>query len=745
MKRVRRIKVKPRLEKWRINFILFILILIFVCLSFVVTYIKKVHGEEYESAAKLQQVDDGRIIPPNRGSIVDRDKQAIAVSTTVFNVALDPLVLVKYEKEEQERTFTVLSEKLGVDYNEIKSYLTLETHWKYIAKKIDRTLKEEIEAEKLKGVVFEKDTKRKYTFGTLAAQVVGFIRGDSLWGLESQYNEYMEGSPGRSFKSYNSNGEVVTQEIFAKDGSTIVTTIDSVLQQYAEEAVTEAQKAYTPEMAAAMIMNPNTGEVYAMAASNMFDANNPAEPLALSDPQFTSVWEAYTEDERYEYLNNTWKNFNIASTYEPGSIFKPITVAAALEENIIAKDEGFFCPGNKTVYDRSINCHLRTGHGNISLKDSLAQSCNVAMMDIAAKMGVNLFYKYQKDFGFGERTGIDLPGEVSASSASGLMFEEDEIGPVELATMSFGQSFNCTTVQALTALSAIINGGNLMKPYVVSQVIDTDGNIIKENKPEVVRKVISQDTSDTVRTFLRETMITGTGKKANVDLKAYSIGGKTGTAQQGKREDELYTLSFMSYFPVENPQYILLCIIHRPHPYVDGITSPAPMMNGLLKKIIKYKNIEPSYTEENAVNSSSESESTVILGNYIGGNLPEAIDDIEKKNLLYEVVGSGNTITNQTPKENTEVKEGSSILLYVEKGENDAGTTIVPNVIGMPYTEAVTVLIDAGFVPLSNDSEEGYVVSQSPKGGISVKPNTEINIKVEKLSNENNNNENKQE
>ena len=228
----------------------------------------------------------------------------------------------------------------------------------------------------------------------------------------------------------------------------------------------------------------------------------------------------------------------------------------------------FYCGGNKQVADRKINCNVRSGHGTLTVEEVLAYSCNVGMMDIAEKMGVSLFYKYQRDFGFGALTGVDLPGEVSASS---LMYSEERIKSTELATMSFGQSFNTTALQAIDAMAAVINGGNLMRPYIVSQVVDKDGNVVKETKPEVIRKVISQETSDIVRKDLITTVEIGTGKKAKIQ--GYTIGGKTGTAQQGVRAEDKYTVSFIGFLPADNPQYIAITLIHKPETYADGVTD----------------------------------------------------------------------------------------------------------------------------------------------------------------------------
>ncbi|MGE4214025.1 MAG: peptidoglycan D,D-transpeptidase FtsI family protein [Anaerotignaceae bacterium] len=591
MRKRQRIKVGFG-RKAKLTFILFVLLAGFSGLGARVFYIKSVHGAEYETAAKTQQVSRyDSIISPNRGTITDRNNQALAVSTTVYNIVLDTRVLVQFKPEEQEKTIKALSDTLeGVDYATLKEYIAidpvtnkpkLDSSWKVLAKKQTREVKESLEAMGLKGVVYQKDTQRKYTSGTLAAQVIGFIR-DAMWGLEKQYNIDMSGVAGRSFITYDGANGAVNQDIPAEDGNTVVTTLDYTIQTYAEEAVKQSIEEYNPENAATIVMDPNTGEILAMAAGPSFDANNPSEPLAIESQAFATMWEEMDSDSQYEYLNGVWKNFNISSTFEPGSIFKPMVVAAALEEGIVKNDDTFYCGGFKQVADRKIHCNVRSGHGTLTVEQVLAYSCNVGMMDIAEKMGVSLFYKYQRDFGFGSLTGIDLPSEESASA---LMYSEERIKSTELATMSFGQSFNSTALQAVNAMAAVINGGNLMRPYIVSQVVDKNGNVVKETKPEVIRKVISQETSDIVRKDLITTVEIGTGKKAKIE--GYTIGGKTGTAQQGIRADSKYTVSFIGFLPADNPQYIAITLIHKPETYADGVTTVSPILKALFEKIIK--------------------------------------------------------------------------------------------------------------------------------------------------------------
>ena len=728
--------------KGKFAFILFVFLGVFTIVFGKVVYLKMVHGEEYEAAAKNQQINRyDSVIAANRGSILDRNEQVLAISTAVYNVVLDPLVLAENKEAEQEKTLTTLVQYFPeLDYATLKSYIAvnattgkinLPNHWKYLVKEIDRSVKEELEGLKLKGVYYEKTTKRSYPLKTLASHILGFSRGDTQWGIERTYNDYMVGTPGRSFILYDGADGVSYQDYPAQDGDTVITTIDYTIQQYAEDAVKETEAQWPAENIAAIVMDPNTGEILALAESHNFDLNNPGTPVEVeTDPAFKAEWEAKSSKDQMDYLNNMWKTFSISSTYEPGSIYKPLVAAAALEEGVITPETTFFCSGSIDVSGTPIHCHLRTGHGTVNAKAILAQSCNVGIIQIAQKLGAEKIYKYQMEFGFGQNTGIDLPGEANASN---LLHSLSGIGPTELATISFGQTFNSTTIQVLTAFSAIINGGNIMKPYVVSQVVAPNGDIAYENKPEVVRQVISKETSDYLRIALKATVEEGTGKK--IQIPGYSIGCKTGTAEQGSRDrDDLWTLTHMAYFPAENPKYIVLTVIHLPEGYVDGLQSTAPMTKSLMEKIIKYKNLEP--TEQTSEKTPLTTKETVKLPDYVGSSAYNVVTDLDAKELTYKVVGSGNTITNQVPKAGAVVEKGSEIILYVEKSAEDSGKTTVPNVVGKKYEAATKALTDAGFEVVFEGETDGTVASQDPKYGVSVAKGAEIKIKLEKKAEE---------
>lgn len=722
----------------RFAFILFAFFAAFALMFGRVLYMKVVHGAEYEAAAKNQQINRYDItIPPNRGSILDRNNQVLAISTTVYNVALDSLQLAEVAQqypEEQEKTLTTLCEYFPeLDYNTLKQYVTvnpetgelyMNNHWKYLVKGIERSVKEELEAMNLKGVYFEKSSKRSYPLNSSACHLVGFTRGDAQWGLEGYYNSYMEGTPGRSFILYNGADSVVHQDYDAKDGDTIITTIDYNIQKIAEEVVAETAAEWSAKNVAAMVMDPYTGEVYAMAESHSFDLNNPNEiPEWETDITYTENWDQLSNEEQLNYLNTMWKNFCVSDTYEPGSIFKPMLVAAALEEGVITPNSSFQCNGYTDIGGYRIKCHLVSGHGNINVEQIMAQSCNMGVIQIANLLGADKFYEYQREFGFGDYTGIDLPGE-----AAGQLHSKESIGPTELATMSFGQTFNCTSIQVIAAFSSLINGGNLVKPHVVSQIVDADGNVVLENDTEVVRRVISEKTSAYMRTALKATVENGLAKKLQID--GYSIGCKTGTAEQGSRtNDDLWALSNMSYFPAENPKYIVFTVINQPSDYVEGVQTPTPMTKKLIEGIIKYDNLEPTQPVEDEANLSQNK--TVTVADYTDSVIFDVIGDLDGKELTYKVVGNGNTVVNQVPKGGITVDVGSEVILYVQRSEEDTGTVSVPNVVGKNYEQAETTLTNAGFTVAFEGDQSGTVTAQDPKYGVSVAKGSEVMLTLE--------------
>lgn len=713
------VNIKGKLLLVKIAFMLILLALL--CR---VAYFKVVKGQEYETRAIYQQTNQtDKIINPNRGSIIDRNNQVIALSSSAPNVILDARVLMQNTAQQQERTVDEISTLLNINKDEIKKYLVADANGKYkayipLAKKIDRKVAETITDKKLKGIWLETNSKRSYPYSTLASHIVGFMGGETgLWGIEKKYNEYLTGIAGRSFVLYQDQNDIENEIIEAQDGATVVSTIDANIQQFAEDAIINAKKTSEPENAAIIVMNPNTAEVLAMASTPSFDLNRPYD-LSLQGMDSSKM----NDKEISDTLNRVWQNYNISSTYEPGSTFKPIVVAAALEEGLISVDDHFYCSGSKQVVEgeKPIKCWKTTGHGDQTLEDVLANSCNVAMMQIAEKMGAETFYKYQKAFGFGEKTGIDLPGEASAEN---LLHPLNKINKVELATMSFGQTFNATPLQLINAFSAVINGGNLMKPYTVSQIVDSNNKVIFENRPTIERKVISKSTSDVVRHYLQAVVERGTGQK--VKIEGYPIGGKTGTAEQGVRTQDQYVLSFVAYLPIDNPQVIALALLDRPKEQDQG--SAGPMLKELLEKTISYIGIEPTLGLENAQQQTKD----IVLDDYTNLNLFEVTSSLSMLNLKFEIYGTGNTVVNQVPKAGEAVKPGAKVMIYVTKSENSESVT-VPDLKSKTYEEALTILNQLKLTAMVEGNQDGTIVEQDPVANTSMDSGGSVRIKFQK-------------
>jgi len=695
-------KIKIRISR-KLYFFMFVF---FIAIMYVGVYkiydIKYVSGKDYETEAIYNQVNkiQDKIINPNRGSILDRNKQRFAVSLTVYNVVLDIRTFDSLKKEEEKKTIlNALNKTIGISMDELNELvkkdsdgkLVNDTNYKIIKKQVEYKTGQKLKEQNLNCVYLEEDTKRIYPNNSLAAQTVGFIRGDSSWGLESYYNDLMAGTPGRIFRTYESNNSIITRQEPAQEGYSLVTTIDQTIQQYVEKAIKTAYYQYNPENTSAVVMNPNTGEILAMASYPTFNLNSPDELSLLENKDYKKTWEKMSNEKKSEVSLKSWKNFTVTDTFEPGSVFKPIIVASALEEGVIKENNGFYCEGVRKYENQQIFCNNKSGHGSLSVEQILAYSCNLGMVDIGCKLGSEKFYKYQKAFGFGEKTGIDFPGEVGGK----LLTPEQLKSRVYIGTSSFGQGFSATVIQSVNALAAAINGGNVMQPYLVSQVIDKDGNVIEEHNPKIVRKVISQDTSDFIRKALENVFSYGTGKKAKID--GYALGGKTGTGQQGDRKKNLNMCSFIAYLPVENPDIMVGVFMYKPVPYVDGVTSPSPMLKEIMLNIINYKAIPPDY-ETGSSNKAAIENSEIKVGNYVNKNLQEVVKELNTSNIGFEIVGNGDYIYKQSPAADNKIDKSAKIILFAKQNDKSNELAIVPNVVGMSSQEAKTLIEKQGFL-----------------------------------------------
>ncbi|MDR1663622.1 MAG: hypothetical protein LBR83_01690 [Clostridiales bacterium] len=680
--------------------------------------LKRDHGKEYESAAVQQLTQNANTGDqeknPNRGHILDRNKNTLAVSNKVYNVQLDVTMLdararnlEEPEKDMRNRVFTALNEILGIPLEKLEALfaknaageLINPTYYEIVAWGIPTTDAIKIQELKLRDVYLIEDTERKYIDPYLAPQTIGFQRGDAFWGLEGYYNQELIGEQGRVLRTYDEDNNPVVEETAARNGYTLITTLDAGIQRIAQQIAEDAFQKIECEYSGVLIADPDTMEIIAMAQTSSFSLDDPDDPEFYTDKRINSMWEALTVEQQLEQKYKVWGNYNVTRTFEPGSIFKPVVVAAALEENTVdPATASFFCGGKRWVADWEAPCWYLSGHGSQTLTEVLANSCNLGMIDIMNTLGRDKFFKYRNDFGFGETTGIDFPGEASASS---LMIPLSTLNPVELGTSAMGQGFNNTAIQAVTAFSAVINGGNFMKPYLVSQIVDENGNVVKENTPQVVRKVISEETSDFMRYALQKIVSPeGTGKGAIID--GYTIGGKTGSAQQDVDRQGM-TLSFMGFTPVEDPQYIALVVLdHVTDKELTSGASVSPMMRELLWQIIQDKNIPPS-DESAGTNTVLDIETDrSILAEYSGMQLVDVTHSLNTLEIDYTVSGIGTVVKNHIPPSGTAVPKDRPVHLYMDpETARPEEMTYVPDVSGMEMKEAEEHIMMAHLTPVT--------------------------------------------
>ena len=568
--------------KKRLLLMLAVFVLSLIVLSIRVGYIMLFKAEEYQNMAYEQQTRD-RLIAPKRGSILDRNGNGIAVTESVSAVSV-----IHAQIENEEETAKALSEILELDYEDVLEDVKENVALKRIKSKVDNETAAEIRELNLPGVMIDEDVERTYPYYTLAASVIGFVGKDNqgIIGLESKYEEYLKGEPGKIMTLTDSRGRRVSdaeERVEPVNGENLVTSIDVVIQQYAEQEIAAAVEAKNAKSGVIIVMNPQNGEIYAMANYPTFDLN---EPFTLNDEELAAMWDTFTAEEQNEYLNQMWRNKAINDTYEPGSTFKIVTASTGLEEGVITPESTFNCTGSMVVGGRTIKCwrYPRT-HGTQTFAEGVRNSCNPVFMAVAERIGADTFYDYMIKFGFAEKTGIDLNGE-----AVGILHKKEDIGPVELATMSFGQTFQITPIQLLRAAAAVVNGGKLITPHFAIKTVDDNGFTVNNFEWPEGERVISEETSATMREILESVVAEGTGNKAQVE--GYRIGGKTATSQKLPRGSGKYIASFMAFAPADDPQVMALVLIDEPEGVYYGGTVAGPVMRDLLTNILPYLNIE---------------------------------------------------------------------------------------------------------------------------------------------------------
>lgn len=582
------------------------IILAFVFLIGRITYINAANGEDYTRIVLDQQQYDSRTIPFKRGDIVDRNGTKMATSERVYNVILDVKVMTS-DEDSIEPTIQVLKDCFEIDEDEVRDLIEKSPSSRYniLKKGVDYETYKKFEAideddenyPDVAGIWLEEDYVRTYPYNTLASDVIGFTVDGNVGsnGIEASYNNTLNGTDGREYGYLDETSTVERTVKEAVNGDTVMSTIDLQVQSIVEKHILEFNEQHKNEASAGegskntavIVMNPQNGEILAEASYPNYDLNQPRD---LTKYYTQETIDAMSDEEQLETLNSLWNNFCVSDTYEPGSTFKPFTIAAGLETGILTGDETYYCGGVLHVGDHDIHCSNRDGHGTQTLKQALENSCNVALMEIGEALGAEEFCRYQELFGFGEYTGIDLPGE---GETSGLLYTPENMDAASLATNAFGQNFNVTMTQLAASFCSLINGGNYYEPHVVKQIQDENGNVTENIDPVLVKKTISEETSEVIKDYMLGVVQEGTGSSAAVE--GYDIGGKTGTAEKLPRGNGKYLVSFIGYAPQENPEVVVYVVVDEPNVAAQASSSYATeLASGIMSEIFPYLGITKS-------------------------------------------------------------------------------------------------------------------------------------------------------
>lgn len=562
------------------------IMIVFLCAALILAaligrliYLMVFDAEYYQELAQDLHERE-REIKAARGEIVDRNGVVLATNRTVCTISV-----IHSQVEEPEEVISVLCRELELDESEVRKKVEKVSSMEKIKTNVDKETGDRIRGYDLAGVKVDEDYKRYYPYDELASRVLGFTGGDNqgIIGLEVKYEEYLKGTNGTILTVTDARG--VELEGVAEDriepvaGETLQVSLDYNIQAYCEQAAMKVMEEKQAEAVSILLMNPQNGEIYAMVNVPEFNLN---EPYELNTGVDGSV---LTDEELQDALNQMWRNRCINDTYEPGSVFKIITSSACLEEGVVSLDDTFFCPGYRIVEDRKIRCHKVGGHGQETFVQGIQNSCNPVFMDIGLRLGADRFYDYFEKFGLMKLTNIDLPGEAGT-----IMHKKEDIGTVELATMTFGQSFQVTPIQMAVTVSSIVNGGNRVTPHVGTAILDDGGNVLKEFEYKVESGIVSKETSETMQMLLESVVSEGSGK--NAYLEGYSIGGKTATSQTLPRSANKYISSFLGFAPADDPQILGMVIIHDPQGVYYGGTIAAPVLKSIYDNVLPYLGIE---------------------------------------------------------------------------------------------------------------------------------------------------------
>ena len=721
------------------SFVLMILmgVVMFVLLFFRLFDLQITRHEELQSKAVNQQTRR-TVVTASRGTIYDTAGNILAISSSAETIILSPLEINNALNDtENPVTWTKdslaagLAEILGKDAASIRKRMdNVKSQYELIQLRADEEVAAKVRAyveeNKISGVHLVADTKRYYPYGSLAAQVIGFVGDDNtgLYGLEAYYEEELEGQSGLviSAKDQAENDMLYTYEQYfaAKNGSDLTLTLDTTIQYYLEkglEAMTD--KFSAANGASGIVMNAKTGGIMAMASYPNYDLN---DFLTVSDQ---------TLQERIERGENTlaemqllqWRNKALNDTYEPGSTFKILTLSAALEEGVVDKTTTVNCGGSVNISGYTIHCSNKNGHGLQTLVQSVGNSCNPAFINYGLRIGNEKFYEYMRSFGLMNTTGIDLGGE-----AVGVFAADSSFTQLDLACYAFGQNFTVTPLTLISAQAACVNGGYLHTPYLVERITDSDGNVTYRHDSTPVRQVISEQTSATVRECLEYVVASGTGK--NGQVAGYRIGGKTGTADKGQTGDVV--VSFLCFAPADDPQVIMLITMDTPSratgTYVSGGNMVAPTASTVMAEILPYLGIEPSYSAEELLGMDT------TVPNVIGSTVEQAKEKLKERALSYKIVGDGDTITDQTPAGGAIIPGKSTVILYASAAK-PTDKCVVPHLLGKTPSEANTAATAAGLLirfsgTTGSESSAIRVLSQSIDEGTEVDAGTVITVQL---------------
>ncbi len=775
-------RIKNRTDKATSVKLIVVLILFVALAAYIIGRLAEYQLKMYDyyQSKVLNQITYQTETTPERGTITDTNGNILATNKTVYNVILSPADIIDMMEANEkansdddaendvyyifddidygityrgDKLDEMISEVLS-KYLEVDSATILEKCKK--EKRMYEVVKNNVEtdlAEKIedfiaqfglkKQIYFIASSKRYYPMGDLACHVIGFTNSDGvgIYGLEAYYNNILEGTSGKYVLAQDGRNQDMPFEyeryIEADNGYNIVTTIDIYIQYELEN---QLEKTFWESGAAnrvtGIVMDVNTGAILAMATYPSFDLNDPYTIDAYSQEQLDSLGlDPDSEEYKNKYtelMYSMWNNKAIVETYEPGSTFKIITTAMALEEKEVETEEMFYCSGSLVVegWSRPISCHVTTGHGSVTFRRGLQQSCNPILMTVALRVGKERFYKYFDAFGYMDKTGIDLPGEVS-----GIYASYENFSTVSLAVYSFGQTFKTTAIQQIRGVSAVANGGYLVTPHLLKEIVDDDGNVIQSFETEQVRQVVSTETCETITNILEEGVATDGGAK-NAYVQGYRIAAKTGTSEKRDEYDEFGNTPYrvgstVAYAPADDPQISAIIIVDKPlKSAVYGSTVAAPYIANLMAYVLPYIGVEPQYTTEELAKLD------INLSNYVGATVENAIADLEWREFDYEIIGNGDTITAQIPESGSAISSDTGLLLLYTGDSTPQADVEVPDLLGMNAYNANNIAIAAGLNVTFSGSTNGTtatVISQYPVAGTYVARGTIVQIELRHL------------